>query len=334
LDGYGSFLGRDKGCLLVRDQKGKEKRFPLVENEIGEVQIKSGNSVSAGALATLGFWGIDCLVLTQRGNPVAVLKSLSDDMHVETRISQYEALKSEKGIGIAKTLVLAKIEGQNQVLKRYGLRRLDFAYVEQIKSIQENDLTKLRRKITQIEAKCAKQYFHEVFSLFPEMVRPERRKTFKAYDGVNNLFNLGYEMLRWKVHVALLKAELEPYLGFLHSLQFGKPSLVCDFQELYRYLMDDFIIQHFLTLRKSDLVLKEEDCSPNRKGKREYLKKQKNNDFIKKLNKHFTDIVEVPRMRVGERQEIETLINEEAFLFAKYLRGEKTHWEPRIAELR
>jgi hypothetical protein len=38
LDGYGSFLGRDKGCLLVRDEKGKETRYPLVENEIGEVQ--------------------------------------------------------------------------------------------------------------------------------------------------------------------------------------------------------------------------------------------------------------------------------------------------------
>jgi hypothetical protein len=41
----------------------------------------------------------------------------------------------------------------------------------------------------------------------------------------------------------------------------------------------------------------------------------------------------MPRVRMGEQQEIETLINEETFLFAKYLRGEKTHWEPRIASL-
>jgi CRISPR-associated protein Cas1 len=298
------------------------------------VQLTSGNSVSVGALATLGFWGIDCLITTQRGNPVAVLKSLSDDMHVETRVSQYEALKNGKGIEVAKTLVLAKIEGQNQVLKKYGLKRLDYVYIKEIKSLQEDGLVKLRRKITQIEAKCSKRYFHEVFGLFPEMVRPERRRTFKAYDGINNLFNLGYELLKWKVHIALLKAELEPYLGFLHSVQFGKPSLVCDFQELYRYLIDDFIIQHFLLLGKKDLVLKEEDYSPNRKGKREYLNKEKNSDFIRKLNKHFTSIVEVPRMRVGERQEIETLINEEAFLLARYIRGEKTNWIPRIADLK
>jgi CRISPR/Cas system-associated endonuclease Cas1 len=32
-------------------------------------------------------------------------------------------------------------------------------------------------------------------------------------------------------------------LGFLHSIQHGKPSLVSDFQELYRYLIDDFLIE-------------------------------------------------------------------------------------------
>jgi len=57
---------------------------------------------------------------------------------------------------------------------------------------------------------------------------------------VNNIFNLAYDMLSWKIHRAVTKAKLEPYLGFLHSVQYGKPSLVCDLQELYRYLLDDF----------------------------------------------------------------------------------------------
>jgi hypothetical protein len=33
---------------------------------------------------------------------------------------------------------------------------------------------------------------------------------------------------------------------------------------------------------------------------------------------------------MSEQQEIETLINEEALLFAMYLRGEKSSWIPRI----
>jgi CRISPR/Cas system-associated endonuclease Cas1 len=56
------------------------------------------------------------------------------------------------------------------------------------------------------------------------------------------------------VHRTLVNAKLEPYLGFLHSLQVGKPSLVCDFEELYRYLMDDFVIQYCQDLRKRDFT--------------------------------------------------------------------------------
>ncbi len=141
-------------------------------------------------------------------------------------------------------------------------------------------------------------------------------------------------MLKWKVHIALLKAELEPYLGYIHSVQFGKPSLVCDFQELYRYLIDDFVLKEAMHLTKKDLALKDADFSVNRKGKREYLKKEKNEEFLKKLNKLFTNKVDIPRIKHGDKQEIETLISEEAFLFAKYLRGERPTWVPRVAELK
>jgi hypothetical protein len=45
-------------------------------------------------------------------------------------------------------------------------------------------------------------------------------------------------------------------------------------------------------------------------------------------------MVEVPGTRVGKKQTIETLINEEAFLLAKFLRDEKNIWKPRIAFLK
>ena len=61
LDSNGSYLGMEKGCFSVKDKEGKVKRFPLFENEIGEVILKSGNVVSTGALASLGFWGVDVI---------------------------------------------------------------------------------------------------------------------------------------------------------------------------------------------------------------------------------------------------------------------------------
>ena len=97
-----------------------------------------------------------------------------------------------------------------------------------------------------------------------------------------------------------MKAKLEPYLGFLHSVQHRKPSLVCDFQELYRFLIDDFVIQYCQRLARRDFTLKTEKLSAKKKGK---------------------------------RQTIETLINEEILLFAKYLRRERNVWIPRLEKL-
>jgi hypothetical protein len=47
------------------------------------------------------------------------------------------------------------------------------------------------------------------------------------------------------------------------------------------------------------------------------------------LSGFFELMIEVKRLRNGDRQTVETLINEEAQLFAKYLRGEAKSWNPR-----
>jgi CRISPR-associated protein Cas1 len=332
LNEHGSYLGMEKGCFTVKDRNGNVQRFPLFEKEIGEVVLKSGNMVSTGALASLGFWDVDVLITTQRGRPVAMLKSLDDDSHVKTRLCQYEALKDSRAFEIAKQFAKSKIEGQSSLLKKYGLKT-DTSVKLRIDAIETDDLASFRRKLMQIEAKFSQFYFKQILQLVPEKIRPNGRKTFKAYDGVNNLFNLAYELLAWKVHRALINAKLEPYLGLLHSEQFGKPSLVCDFQELYRYLIDDFVIQYCQNLAKRDFTFKTEGMSAQKKGQREYLNDAETKDFTTKLNACFETMVEIPRIKVGERQTIETMISEEAILLAKYLRIEKKEWIPRIASI-
>ena len=43
------------------------------------------------------------------------------------------------------------------------------------------------------------------------------------------------------------------------------------------------------------------------------------NEFFERVNLYFQSKVQIPSYRRGKTQEIETLINEEAFVFAKYL---------------
>ena len=79
--------------------------------------------------------------------------------------------------------------------------------------------------------------------------------------------------------------------------------------------------------------MKAESASHGKKGKREYLTDSETTTLLDELNRFFESMVEVKRIRNGEHQTIETLINEEALLFAKYLRGERPDWNPRIVNL-
>jgi len=127
-----------------------------------------------------------------------------------------------------------------------------------------------------------------------------------------------------------LRAKLEPLLGFLHSVQYGKPSLVCDLEELYRYLVDDFVFDYVQELKPGDFTTKTVEASKSRKGKREYLNDAKTREMMRELNDYFDTKIEVPLIRHGKKQRIETLINEEALLLAKYIRNESSEWVPRF----
>jgi CRISPR-associated protein Cas1 len=104
--------------------------------------------------------------------------------------------------------------------------------MQKLKGLEAEDSAKLRVRLMSIEGHCSDKIFNQVFGLIPELIRPEYRKTFKAYDGLNNVFNFAYYVLKYRVHKALLEAKLEPYLGFLHSVQVGKPGPVCDLRTL------------------------------------------------------------------------------------------------------
>lgn len=334
LNGYGTILRMEKSCYVVQNKK-ETKKYPLFEEDIGEVVLKSGNTVTVGALASLSFWEIDTMIMTRHDRPIAMLKSLEYDSHVKTRICQYKAyINNRKAFYIAKQITTAKIKGQNAILKKHGLN-VKTSILEKIDTIpldrKSSSIREWRKRLVSIEGKNAEHYFNQIFKLFPEKLRPEKRKTWKAYDGLNNTFNLAYELLKWKVHIALIKARLEPYLGFVHSLAHGKPSLICDFQDLYRHLIDDFLIDYCQKLRKKDFMLKWQKLSSKRKGKRQFLNDSETKLLADSLYEYFTRKIEVPRIRRGKRQKIETLINEEALLFAKYLRGERETWIPRIA---
>ena len=135
-------------------------------------------------------------------------------------------------------------------------------------------------------------------------MRVDERKSWKAYEGLNNTFNLAYTLLKFRVYSAVLKAHLEPYLGFVHSKQFGKPSLVCDMMELYRYLIDDLVVEFSQALTSKDFTVKKEWFSTNRIGKRQVLNMEKTRELTQRLNQLFESKVNIPRIMHGKAKQL------------------------------
>jgi len=79
--------------------------------------------------------------------------------------------------------------------------------------------------------------------------------------------------------LALHEAKLEPYLGYLHHIAWGLPSLILDFQDLYRYLVDDFVISYTGALKDRDFIFSLDDYS-GRKCKRKFLNAVKRKEFL------------------------------------------------------
>ncbi len=64
-------------------------------------------------------------------------------------------------------------------------------------------------------------------------------------------------------------------------------------------------------------------------GKRVHLWEHEADHLVEGLSSLLDRIVEVTRINRGRRQTLDSLIREEALLFARYLRNERKDWIPR-----
>ena len=100
-----------------------------------------------------------------------MLKGFDDDSHVETRIPQYEAVNNSKGIHIAEQFVLGKLEGQNNVLRKYGLREYYRRFRCETENIKSESLKTARSKLLTIEGRYTNRSIDSGAKPFPWVLR-------------------------------------------------------------------------------------------------------------------------------------------------------------------
>jgi CRISPR-associated protein Cas1 len=262
------------------------------------------------------------MIASKSNKVVSVLVPVEADMRANTRMMQYEAYHSQKGINIANAFVRAKIQSDINFIENHdlpGVGRLE-KIIGKL-DIRGKNVDEVRNRIQVVEAQASRIYLKEFFKQFPDELNPNKRYKFGARDPLNNLLNLSYEVLKREIILAMVPMHLDPYLGFLHSYFRFKQSLVYDLIEPFRVVAEKFVLTYHTSLSKNSF---------EKVGKRVFLTKEEEVRFITAMNKTLKK--RAPYQRYGKpvKARIKTIIKEEPIKLAQYIRNKHQKYQPHI----
>lgn len=217
--------------------------------KVDQVALMGNISLSPSVIGFLLEQGIDTVFLTYFGRYRGRLIS-QFGKNIELRRSQFKKI-DDSGFKLkqAKSCVKGKINNCRVFLRR---RNQEFNDPE-----ITNAVHKLRRMVSQVdstdsieslmgvEGASAATYFGSFGKLIknPDIVFAGRNRR-PPKDPINVLLSLGYTLLANAIHTQVNVVGLDPYLGCLHSTEYGRPSLVLDLMEEFRpTLVDSTVVQ-------------------------------------------------------------------------------------------
>lgn len=241
----GSYLRREGNTLKVMKDGRAIEQIP--GDGLKRLMLVGYVSLSGSVLDFLIRNRIETVFVTPTGRFRARL-ALDEHRHVALRKAQYLRLSDEAfALEAAKVLVQGKIRNMTRLMllraRQYGDPVLRTAAVR-LKSTASHmegvsDLEALRG----VEGAAARVYFES----FGHMLRNDRfsfsgRNRRPPLDPVNALLSFVYTLLTNEVLSAIKACGLDPYLGSLHALSYGRPSLACDLVEEYRCFLGDRLV--------------------------------------------------------------------------------------------
>lgn len=166
--------------------------------------------------------------------------------NVFLRAQQFNIYNSfEHRLALAKIFVYTKIHNQNVFLQKIRAQgRLHFEYEPQ--GFED---------LMGAEGSIARKYFSFWQSeniIKNSLVEFNGRKKFPPPDPINSLLSFCYTLLHGEIHTQLMIASLDPYIGFLHEQRYGHAALASDFLEIYRGVIEHFVVKSF-NLREFDV---------------------------------------------------------------------------------
>jgi CRISP-associated protein Cas1 len=247
----GAIVRKTSDRLIV--EKDHEVLLEVPCLKLDTILIYGNVQVTTQALAELLDHGIELAYLSQGGKLRGQLTP-PKARNIPLRMRQYALASSEApALSLAKRLVSAKLANSSAVLRR--LRRHDAEGIS-LSAIQELDGTILDvdqaaslESLLGIEGQAAHGYFRALAGAVPAWAGFESRTRRPPRDPFNALLSFGYVLAGNELQSLLDAMGFDPYLGFYHRPDYGRPSLALDLLEEFRAPLVDRLSLSLLHLR-------------------------------------------------------------------------------------
>jgi CRISPR-associated protein Cas1 len=265
LNTFGSSLRKSGQMFEILVNEDKKKISPL---KVQSILITTGVHISSDAVELALHNNIDIVMMDKYGNPIGRFWHARMGSTARIRRAQLLLSLNEYGLDFGMRWVKAKFENQIEFLKQMRTRRTRLS-AEITKAIDQihngldalnklkGNMNEIRQNVLGIEGSSGKAYWDITSMLVPEHFSFSGRSRQPAKDEYNAILNYGYGVLYGIIEKAIIIAGLDPYIGFIHTDNYNKTSLVFDIIEKYRIYVEQTIMDMFSKkLIKKDMFKK------------------------------------------------------------------------------
>ncbi len=253
----GSKLSKTSKRLVI--EKEGQTLLEIPEFKVERVLIFGNVQITTQAMAFLLDNGIEVSFLSLYGKYRGRLSPV-ESKNAQLRIRQYQKhLDNEFKVSLAKAIVHAKLHNGRELLMRYARNHpeIDFS---QDKIQMEACISQIEHKqsvnsVMGVEGAAASVYFEAFGKMLRKELRFEKRQRRPPKDPVNALLSLGYTLIGNEMHSMVCAVGFDPYIGFFHGIDYGRPSLALDLIEPFRHA----IIDRFTLYLVNNHILSEKD---------------------------------------------------------------------------
>jgi len=278
IDQRGAQLTVEAKAIVIRVSGRNPASVPL--NQVSRLVIAASVQLNSTLLTHLAEQGVTVVVMPGRGvRRNAILYGMGHG-DAARRLQQYALQQeTERVLFWAKRFVSMRIYGALRLLRHAKQQRPDCRYPlnTAIRSLSQAllrvQLAEELAELRGIEGAASARFFTAYQTLFPESLGFLSRNRRPPRDPVNAALSLGYTLLHGDAVKAVTQSGLDPMLGFLHDISYGRESLACDLVELARPRIERFVWGLFSQqlLRDSHFSVDGEACRMMKAARRIYF---------------------------------------------------------------